>query len=139
MEDLFSTYSICEAAEIAGIRSKILAPQFIDTRIPVKKVQLKVASEVLYDLQHTCLAVLKPYEAKIADCRELVRQLLLIVSGTRAIQYNKEQPFEKLIADVWAFILSSEQLKPGAIKLRTMLSLPDIHQLIAEEIQLEDF
>lgn len=140
VEDILSTYNISEAAEIAGLRSKIISPRFSESNsTSVKKVQLRVSSEILYDLQHTVLSVLHPYEAKLAECRELTRQLLLIISGTKAIRYNPELPFDNLIADCWLLIHSNEQLKAGAIKLKTLITQQDIQQLIAEEINLEDF
>lgn len=140
VEEILTTYNISEAAAIAGLRSKIISPRFSDNHSnSLKKIQLKIAAEVMYDLQHTVLSVSIPYEQKIAECRELIRQLLLIVGETKAIQYDPGQPFEKLIADIWQLIISNEQLKAGAIKLKTLLSQQDIQQLIAEEINLEDF
>lgn len=85
------------------------------------------------------MKVLNPLESKVGQCRELIRQLLLNVSQTQVIKYNKDLPFENLINDVWQFIISNDQLKPGAVKLKTSLTLTDIQLLIAEEINLEDF
>lgn len=139
-EEIFATYQISEVSELAGIRSKILAPKFTDERsMSIKKLQLKVAAESLFDIQHVVLKVLSPHETKVEECRELIRQLLLIVSQTKAIQYNIEAPFEDLIQAIWQFINANEQLKPGALKLKTSLIMTDIQLLIAEEINLEDF
>ncbi|MFP7656751.1 hypothetical protein [Chryseobacterium proteolyticum] len=40
---------------------------------------------------------------------------------------------------MWWYILSDADLKPGGIKLKSMLSEMDISMLIADEIDLEDF
>lgn len=139
-ETVFATYNISEISELAGLRSKIIAPKYSDTKsISIKKLQLKIAAESLFDIQHIVLKVLNPLETKVEECRELIRQLLLIVSQTEVIKYNKDVPFEHLIHDLWQFIISNDQLKPGAVKLKTSLTLTDIQLLIAEEINLEDF
>ncbi len=140
LEELFLTYNISEASELAGLRSKILAPAFSGSkRNAVRKTQLKIASEILYDLQHTVLEVLTPYESRIEESRELIRQLLTIVSQTKTISYDCDQPFDHLVNDIWRFISSHEQLKAGAVKLKTSLIMSDIQLLIAEEIDLKDF
>ena len=139
-EEILTTYNISEVSEISGLRSKIISPKFSNNKsISIKKAQLKIASEILYELQNTVLKVLKPFELKVEECRELVRQLLLIVGQTKAIKYNSDFPFENLVNDVWQFIVSNEQLKAGAIKLKTNLPITDIQIIIAEELNLEDF
>jgi hypothetical protein len=139
-EELLTTYAISEVSELSGLRSKLISSRFSDTKnSSIKKIQLKVAAEILYDLQHTLLNVLKPIELKTEECRELTRQLLQIVSQTKAIHYNHDLPFENLVQDVWFFIISNDQLKPGAVKLKTHLILTDIYRLIAEEINPDDF
>jgi hypothetical protein len=139
-EEIFATYNISEVSELSGLRSKIISPKFSDNKsVSVKKSQLKIASEVLYDLQHTFLKVLNPYELKVNECRGLIRQLLIIVSQTQAIKYSSDLPFDNLVNDVWQFIVSNEQLKAGVVKLKTSLIMNDIIILLAEEIDLEDF
>jgi len=139
-EEIFTTYNISEVSELAGLRSKIIAAKYSDNKSnPIKKQQLKIAAESLYDIQHVVLKVLNPIETKVEECRELIRQLLLIVSQTQVIKYNQDLPFDSLINDIWQFIVSNEQLKAGAIKLKITLTLTDIHLIIAEELNLEDF
>jgi hypothetical protein len=139
-EQVFTTYNISEVAELAGLRSKIIATRFAeDKHISIRKTQLKAASEVLYSLQVTVLNAVRPVELKIEECRELVKQLLLIVSQAKALQYDCDRPFDDLINNVWDFIITNDQLKAGAIKLRTNLQVDDIRLLLAEEIELEDF
>lgn len=139
-EELFSTYTISEVSELSGLYSKLLIPRFSDTKnISFKKAQLKAASEILYDLQSLVLTVLKPFELKVEECRELVKQILLIISQAQVVKYDANLPFENFVDTIWKFTLSNEQLKAGAIKLKTMLIMSDIQMLIAEEIDLEDF
>jgi hypothetical protein len=139
-EEIFATYNISEVSELSGLRSKIISARFSEKPgTGMKKQQLKIASETLYEIQKTVLAVLKPNELKLEESRELVRQLLQIISQTKAIQYNSNLPFGNLIADIWSFIISNDQLKAGAVKLKTNLSVSDIHLLFAEEIDLNDF
>ena len=139
-EEILTTYNISEVAQLAGLRSKIIAPKYSDDkRISFKKLQLKIAAESLFDIQNVVLKVLNPLELKVEESRELTRQLLLIVSQTQAIKYNHNLPFDNLINDIWKFIISNEQLKAGAIKLKTSLTMTDIQLLIASEIDLEDF
>ena len=140
IEAIFATYNVSEASEIAGLRSKIIAQRFTETSgASKKKITLKIASEILYDLQKITLEVLKPYEVKTEECRELVRQLLLIISGMQLISHEQDQPFEHLVNTIWQFIFSNDQLKAGGIKLKTNLPMDDIRLLLAEEINLEDF
>lgn len=140
LEEILTTYNISDVSELSGIRSKIIAARYSDNKnTTFKKLQLKVAAESLFDAQHIVLKVLAPFELKVEECRELIRQLLLIVSQAQVIVYNKEVPFENLINDLWQFIISNNQLKPGALKLRTSITMTDIQLIIAEELNLEDF
>jgi hypothetical protein len=139
-EEILTTYSISEVSELSGLKSKIIAPKFSENRsVSIKKMQLKVAAESLYEIQHIVLEVLNPLTNKIEECRELIRQLLLLVSQTNTIKYNHNLPFEDFINNIWQFIINNEQLKPGAIKLKTSLIMTDIQLLIADELNLSDF
>jgi hypothetical protein len=140
IEDVLTTHNISDVSELAGLRSKILTPQYSDEkRISLKKAQLKIASECLYDIQHIVLKISTPFELKIEESRELIRQLLHILSQTQQVKYNPELPFDNLINEIWQFISSNEQLRAGAIKLKTLLPINDIFMLIAEEINIEEF
>lgn len=139
-EEVLATYHISNVSELSGIRSKIIATKYADSpSSSSKKLLLKAAADTLFDAQQIVLNVLTPYEAKIEESKELIRQLLVIVGQTKAIQFDKKQPLDHLIHNVWNFILSNDQLKAGAVKLRTTIPMTDITLLIAEEIDLEDF
>jgi hypothetical protein len=139
-EDILASYNISEVSELAGLRSKVLAAKLTDDKkILPRKAQFKMAAAVLYELQNSILHILKPVELKVEECRELVRQLLLIVSQAGLFSYQPGQPFETLINEIWQFISTNEQLKAGAVKLKTVLIQTDIQLMLAEEINLEDF
>ncbi|WP_027387689.1 hypothetical protein [Chryseobacterium gregarium] len=139
-EDIFSTYNISEVSEIAGFRSKIIAARITEGRgVNVKKNQIKAASGILYDIQNSVLTVLTPYERKISECREIVKQLLVLTAQTRTQLYDENLPFEDFIKKIWLYILSENDLKMGAIKLKSLLSEMDIIMLMGDEIELSDF
>ncbi len=140
IEEILTSNNISSVSELSGIKSKIIATKFNDDRKNnLKKLQLRAAADSLFDIQEVVLKVLTPKEIKVEESRELIRQLLLIVSQIGAIKYNKNHPFEDLINEIWQFISSNDQLKPGAVKLKTSFTITDIQMLIAEEINLEDF
>lgn len=139
-EDIFSTYNISEVSEIAGFRSKIIAARITEGRgVNIKKNQIKAASGILYDIQNSVLTVLTPYERKISECREIVKQLLVLTAQTRTQIYDENLPFEDFIKKMWLYILSENDLRMGAIKLKSLLSEMDIIMLIGDEIELSDF
>lgn len=105
----------------------------------IKKNQTKAAADALYDIQNTILTVLTPFERKINDCREIVKQLLALTSQTRTQIYEQSIPFEDFIRSIWLYILSENDLKMGAIKLKSLISEMDILMLIGDEIELSDF
>jgi hypothetical protein len=139
-ENVLSTYNISEVSEIAGFRSKIIAAKITDGRgVNIKKNQIKAASGILYDIQNTVLSVLNPYEKKISECREIVKQLLVLTAQTHTQIYNQSLPFEDFLKNVWLYILSENDLRMGAIKLKSVLSEMDILMLMGDEIELSDF
>jgi hypothetical protein len=139
-EEILGSHHISNVSELSGIRSKIIASRYAEgPNGSGKKLQLKAAADNLFDAQQIVLHVLTPYEVKVEESKELIRQLLLIVSQANVIKFDKKQPLDMLIQEVWQFIVSNEQLKAGAVKLRTTIPMNDITLLIAEEIDLEDF
>lgn len=139
-EDIFSTYNISEVSELAGFRSKIIAAKMIEGRgTNIKKNQIKTAAGILYDVQNTVLNVLTPYEKKMNDCREIVKQLLVLTAQTHTQIYDQNLPFEDFIRKIWIYILSDNDLRMGAVRLKSSLSEMDILMLIGDEIELSDF
>jgi len=140
IESLFKDHNIAESAEIAGLRSKIIAPLFgEESRIAAKKKQLKIASEVLYDLQHAVLSVMKPHELKVNESRDILNQLLGILKQTGAVKYQVGSDFQDFINKIWGVFSTHEQLKASAIKILTLISQADAVRIIAEEIELNEW
>jgi hypothetical protein len=140
IEAIFKKFNIVECAEIAGLRSKIIAPLFSDaTRIVSKKKQLEVAASILYDIQSTVMMVLKPHEIKLNESRDILKQLLGIVQQTGVIKYHFGDDFQNFINEIWKIFVTHEQLKPSALKIVSMISQEDALRIIAEEIVLNDW
>lgn len=139
-EDIFSTYNISAVSELAGFRSKILATRLSDERgTNIRKNQTKVAASILYDVQSTVLTILMPFEKKMDECRELVKQLLALLLQKGTEPYNPENSFEFFVRRIWQIMLLDNELKMGAIKLKSILSETDIIMLMSDEIDVEEF
>ena len=140
-EDILTTHSISEVSILAGYRAKILSTDLIETvKLSSKKNERKrVAAECMLNIQEVVINVLTPKRNAVDECRQLLRQLLNIISQNNIIKYDSTEPFDDFISEIWSFILAHDQLKPGAVKLKTVLPFNDIQLLIAEEINLEDF
>lgn len=139
IELIFKNNSISEVSEIAGLRSKILAPLFSDSQNrSARKRQIQVASQCLYDIQSTVLRIVNPYEIKINEAREIVLQLLQILSQSGSLKFNNTN-FQGFVNQIWIVFSSHEQLRPSTAKILTLLPQTDLLRLIAEEINLEDF
>lgn len=139
IELILKNNNISETSEIAGFRSKILAPLFSDDKSrSSKKRQISVASETLYEIQNTVLTVLKPYETKVNEARDIVLQLLIVLSQSESVKYNGSD-FQDFINKIWTLFSTHEQLKPSAAKILTLISQIDALRLIADEINLENF
>jgi hypothetical protein len=139
IETIFKNNNISHVSEMAGFRSKILAPLFSESQNrSAKKRQIQVASECLYDIQRTVLAVLNPYELKVNEAKDIVLQLLVILSQSGSVKYINFD-FQGFVNQIWAVFSTHEQLKPSTAKILTLVSQPDAVRIIAEEINLEDF
>ena len=139
-EDLLSTYRIVEVAELSGLKSKILSPSYSnDFRGSLRKQQLKVAVDILYDLQECLQKTLEPHQQKVTQSRELINQLLSIVAESGAVQYQHPSPLDQFVRQIWQILNSHDQLKGGAVQLKSQFSEQDVILLIAEEIDLSWF
>lgn len=140
IETIFKEYNIAEQSEIAGLRSKILSPLLSDMpRVAAKKKQLFIASENLYHLQATVLAVIKPYEFKVDESTDLVRKIMGLLKQTDAVKYHLSEDFQGFVNKIWQVFLVNEQLKPSAMKILTLVSHTDAIRIIAEEIELSEW
>ena len=108
VEAILASNNIAECAEVAGFRSKILAPAFAQSRkMATRKQQVSVAAGVLYDVQNLVLNVLKPYELKIEESREIVAQLLAMVRQTGAVKYEGGD-FQEFINTLWSLFTTHQ-------------------------------
>ncbi|SHH00289.1 hypothetical protein SAMN05444372_112178 [Flavobacterium micromati] len=139
-ETILKQNRISECAVIAGYRSKIIIPLFTESqKRSVKKRQLQAASVILFELQHTILSVIKPYEIKVNEARDLLRQILSAVRQSHTIKYTSQTVFQEFINNIWQFCSTNEQLKPFTVKILTIVSQNDAVRIIAEEIYLDEW
>jgi hypothetical protein len=139
-ETILKNYKISECSVIAGYRSKIIAPLFAEPqRRSAKKQQWQLAAEQMFYLQETVITVIKPYETKVNEARELLVQLIGIVRQSGTIKYSDQSNFQEFIRSIWHLCATNDQLKPGAAKILTLVSQIDALRIIAEEIVLEQW
>jgi hypothetical protein len=139
-ETILKENRISECAVIAGYRSKVIAPLYTEPqKRSAKKRQLEMASEIMFELQETIVSVLKPHEAKVNEARDLVIQLLSIVRQSWAIKYTDQTNFQEFIVSIWQLCSTHEQLKPGTVKILTLVPQMDALRIIAEEINLNEW
>ena len=80
-ESTLSGHRLVAAADIAGYKSRVLAPMFDDDRRgTLRRRQTAAASALLHDLQHSVQDALQPHAAKVEQARGIARQLLQILS-----------------------------------------------------------
>ncbi len=136
LEEIFKLYGIPQAAEIAGVRSKMTVPAYTELgRAPLRKAQLKAAAEALDALQQTVMQVAQPIAQRIEECNEVVLQLLAIsrVSGELPNVWNIAA--EYAVYNLWDALLKVPQFHGGVVKLQTHFPLEDIFRLFVQEMQ----
>ena len=139
-EDLLSTHRLVEAAEISGLKARILAPVFDDDkRGTLRRRQQAVAIGLVHELQFSLQHALQPRALKVEQARGMARQLLQIVAQSGAIVYNASVEFETMVDRIWSLCTQHDQLKPLAAQLKMLLSTDDIRLLLAEELDPADF
>ena len=139
-ETILKNNKISECAVIAGYRSKIIAPLFAESqKRSKKKRQLQMTSEVLFELQGTIISVIKPFEVKVDEARDLLIHLLSILKQSGAIKYTDNTDFQDFITNIWKLFSTHEQLKPSTVKILTLVSQMDALRIMAEEINLSEW
>lgn len=139
-EQLLSSYGLVASAELAGQRSKLTSPALSNEyRGQLRKQQLRVAVDILYPLQQCLQQVLLPYQQKLQQSTELIRHLLSVISQSGALSYNPATGFDSFVQQLWQLIGQHEQLKAGAVQLRSWLAQADIMLLLAQETNPADF
>jgi len=139
-ETILKNNNIAQCAKIAGLRSKIIAPIFDESRGgSTKKRQFHLAAESMYEIQDTILSVINPYEQKVNEARDLLKHLLSILKQSGAIKYTEGTEFQYFINQIWTLFLTHEQLKPSMVTILTLISQVDALRIIAEEIELTEW
>jgi hypothetical protein len=136
-ETILKNNNIAQCAKIAGLRSKIIAPIFDESRgRSTKKRQFHIAAESMYEIQDTILSVINPYEQKVNEARDLLKHLLSILKQSGAIKYTDGTEFQYFINQIWTLFSTHEQLKPSMVTVLTLISQVDALRIIADEIEL---
>lgn len=139
-EQLLSSYGLVASAELAGLRSKLTMPVHCDEhRGQLRKQQLREAVQMLYPLQQCLQQALTPYQQKLQQSSELIRHLLSVISQSGALRYDAAAGFDNFVQQLWLLIGQHDQLKAGAVQLRSWLSQQDIILLLAQEVNPADF
>lgn len=139
-EAILKQYRITECATVAGYRSRILVPLYAERQQrPAKKQQLQLASEILFDLQQTLVAVLKPYELKVNEARDLMVYMLSVVHQSGAMKYTDTTVFQEFLSGIWQLSANHEQLKPLVSKILSLVSPVDALRIMAEEIRINEW
>ena len=137
-EQIMKKYNISKCAEIAGLRSKIVAASYsIEPKISKRKRQFEVATSLIYEAQSTVLSILEPMESRIEEARDAIRQLLGV-----AYQVNMVNPytdFNQMIQTLWASFSTHEQLKGAIARVLVLINRSDALRILAEEIDISMF
>jgi hypothetical protein len=139
-ENSLSTHQLVEAAEVAGLKARILAPMFDDDRRgSLRRRQQAAAIGILHALQDAVQQALRPRAAKVEQARDMARQLLQIVAQSGAIKYDPSLAFEDMVDRIWLFCTQNDQLRPLTVQMKALLPTSDIRLLLGEELDPGDF
>ncbi|MBX3710520.1 MAG: hypothetical protein KF800_00940 [Lysobacter sp.] len=139
-EGTLSGHRLVAAADVAGYKSRVLAPMFDDDRRgTLRRRQLAAAAALLHDLQQSVQSALQPHASKVEQARGIARHLLQIVAQSGAVPWDPAVSYEDMVERIWRFCTGHDQLKPVAAQLKTLLPASDIRLLLGEEIDPMDF
>ena len=134
-EDILQKFGFAQCAELAGLRSKLLTPEFTASqRASRKKEQLRIASEIIYDAQRVVLGLIEPLEEKTNEARDIINQILILVRPTGALDMDPSSSFTDFIQGVWHLLKTNEQVGGGIAKVLTLMNQADALRILAEEI-----
>ncbi len=139
-EIILKKHNLHAYSTISAYRSKIIAPSFAENQQrSVKKRQLQVASELLFDIQQTIIAVLQPHENKVNEAKDLLTQVLSVIRESGTIKYTANTVFQDFVTNIWHLCSVNDQLKPFTVKICSLISQQDALRIIAAEIQLTEW
>ncbi len=135
-EELLEKNRIAQCSEIAGLRSKIINARYSDSTTTIKKRKyiLSVATEIVYDAQHTLLSVLEPMKHRLDEARDGINQLLGV--AYQADMINPDMNFNDMIQELWRTFSAHEQLKGLTSKILVYVNRTDALRILAEEVEL---
>ena len=137
-EELLEKNRIAQCSEIAGLRSKIVSARYSENKTTIKKRKyvLSVATEIIYDAQHTLLLVLEPMKHRLDEARDAIKQLLGVAYQANMI--NPDMNFNDMIQELWRTFSAHEQLKGLTSKILVYVNKTDALRILADEIKLLD-
>ena len=139
-EAAMSGHGLVGAADLAGLKARILAPGFDeDRRIGARRRRFAAAIALVHELQQTTQDALRPLSLKVEQTRDLARQLLQIVAQSGAVHYDPASDATTMVEQIWALATAHEQLRPIVAQMRSLLPADDIRMLLAEEFDPLDF
>lgn len=138
VEEVLRESGYAQCAEIAGLRSRILAVGFNEERRHlIKKEKLRVALEVIYDAQNVLMKLITPMEDKVNEVRMIINQILIIFKPSGVLDYDEKYDFNVFIQGIWHMFKANEQVGGGISKILTLVNQSDAIRILAEEIDLE--
>ena len=134
-EEIMKKYNISKCAEIAGLRSKIIASSYaVESKVSKRKRMFSVATSVIYEAQSALLSVLEPMQSRIEEARNAIRQLLGV--AYQANMVNQHMDFNQMIQTLWAALSTHEQLKGAIANILVLINRSDALRIMAEEIDI---
>lgn len=139
-EMILKKHNLNACSTISAYRSRIIAPRFAESQPrSVKKKQLQVASELLFDVQQTIITVLQPHETKVNEAKDLLKQVLSVIRESGSIKYTENTVFQDFVTNIWHICSVNDQLKPFTVKICSLISQQDALRIIAAEIHLTEW
>ncbi|MBV6439704.1 MAG: hypothetical protein DYG98_09530 [Haliscomenobacteraceae bacterium CHB4] len=136
-EEILKKYGHAQCAELAGLRGKLLTPEFVEIRATLKKKErLRAASEIIYDAQNAVLKLASPMEEKLREAKAILNQILLIVKPSGMLAFEPSSDFNNFIQGLWLMLKTNEHVGGGISKVLTLVSQSDAMRMLAEEIDI---
>jgi hypothetical protein len=136
-EDILQQNGYAQSSELAGLRSRLIATDYSEElRSSKRKLKLRVSAEIIYDSQKTVLQIVQALEVRLDEARLLIKQILLVLKPTGAIDYDPKIDFNSFIQGIWGMLKSNSQVGGGASKVLILVSQSDALRILAEEIEL---
>ncbi|HMO63599.1 MAG TPA: hypothetical protein PKC39_16045 [Ferruginibacter sp.] len=137
-EEILRKSGYAQCAEMAGLRSRILAAEFSEERrYSKKKEKIRIALEIIYDAQSVIIKLIAPMEDKVNEVRMIINQILLIFKPSGILEYDEKYDFNVFIQGIWHMFKANEQVGGGISKILTFVNQSDAIRILAEEIDLE--